>query len=150
MINVLTADGKILPGDLIYDVNEGNGDVFVHLPEENVLHCGDLFFHGRHPYVDDSAGATPMGWIRCVDAMLELCDDETVVVPGHGEITDRTALAGQRDYFLRLRQMVEEGVAAGMGREEITALAPEELATLAGAERHLPRNLGIVYDELTA
>ena len=125
-----------------------DGDNFVYLPEANVLHCGDLFFHGRHPFVDDSAGATPSGWVRCVDGMLALCDDDTVVVPGHGAITDRAGLQGQKEYFLRLQRMVQAGMRDGRSKEEIVAEAPEDLASLTGAERHLPRNLGFVYDEM--
>lgn len=125
-----------------------DGDNFLFLPRENVLHCGDLFFHGRHPYVDDTAGATPAGWIRCVEAMLRLCDEDTVVVPGHGEIADRAALVGQADYFRELQTMVAAALEEGRTREEVTALAPEHLVALAGSERHLPRNLGIVYDEM--
>ena len=38
-----------------------DGDLYVHLPDENVLHCGDLLFHGRHPYVDAAAWRTSWG-----------------------------------------------------------------------------------------
>lgn len=125
-----------------------DGDNFLYLPQANVLHCGDLFFHGRHPYVDETAGATPAGWVRCLDAMLSLCDADTVVIPGHGEITDRNGLAGQREYFQELERMVSAAMADGRTRDEVVALAPPELTALPGAERHLPRNLGFVYDEL--
>jgi glyoxylase-like metal-dependent hydrolase (beta-lactamase superfamily II) len=126
-----------------------DGDAFVFMPEENVLHCGDLLFHGRHPFVDASSGATPEGWIRCVDAMLERCDGETVVVPGHGELTDRAGLAAQKSYFERLQSMVAAAIRQGRSRDEITALAPADLVALPSAERMLPQNLGIVYDEMT-
>lgn len=144
----LSVDG--LPVEVRW-VSRGHtdGDGFVFLPRENVLHCGDLFFHGRHPYVDDTAGATPAGWIRCVDAMLRLCDDDTVVIPGHGEITNRAALVGQADYFRELQTMVAAALDEGRTRDEVTALAPEHLVAMTGSERHLPRNLGIVYDEMT-
>lgn len=126
-----------------------DGDAFVFLPQENVLHCGDLLFHGRHPFVDASSGATPAGWIRCVDAMLALCDGDTVVIPGHGELTDRTGLAAQKTYFERLQEMVGEAVRAGRSRDEVTAMAPADLVALDAAERMLPANLGIVFDEMT-
>ncbi|UCC24024.1 MAG: MBL fold metallo-hydrolase [Gemmatimonadales bacterium] len=125
-----------------------DGDNFLYLPQANVLHCGDLFFHGRHPYVDDTAGATPAGWIRCVDAMLDLCDGDTVVVPGHGEVTDRAGLVGQKAYFQALQGMVEQALAEGRSKDEVMALEAPELVALAGSDRHLPRNLGIVYDEM--
>jgi len=125
-----------------------DGDAFVYLPEENVLHCGDLLFQGRHPFVDASSGATPAGWIRCVDAMLALTDAETVVVPGHGELTDREGLGAQKTYFDRLQEMVAGAIREGRSRDEVVALAPADLVALPSAERMLPQNLGIVYDEM--
>jgi len=125
-----------------------DGDAFVYLPMENVLHCGDLLFHGRHPFVDDSSGATPSGWIRCVDAMLTLTNGETVVIPGHGDLTDRSGLAAQKTYFERLREIAERGIREGRARDDLAPLAPRDLADLAGADRMLPRNLALVYDEV--
>ncbi len=130
-------------------VSQGHtdGDAHVYLPAENVLHCGDLLFHGRHPYVDVGAGATPRGWIRCIDAMLEHCDPDTVVIPGHGGATDRAGLETQRDYFRRLEAVVDRGLAEGRTREEIQAMKPDDLVDLDGGAEPLARNLGIVYDE---
>jgi cyclase len=145
----LSIDGR--PAHL-HHVSAGHtdGDAFLLLPQENVLHCGDLFFHGRHPYVDITAKATPAGWIRCVDAMLERCDDDTVVVPGHGPLSDRVGLAAQRDYFVRLQTAVQRGLAEGRSREEIQAVEIPELRHLDGGRPYLARNLGIVHDEITA
>lgn len=127
-----------------------DGDAFLHLPEENLLHCGDLLFHDRHPYVDVSSGATPRGWLRCVDAMLALCDDETVVVPGHGPLTDRSGLQAQGDYFRQLEELVAGALTDGRSKAEVETLGTPELRGLSGAEQHLGRNLGIVYDEMAA
>jgi len=125
-----------------------DGDAFLYLPQENVLHAGDLLFHGRHPFVDVASGATPEGWKRCVDAMVALCDGETVVIPGHGELTDRNGLAAQKTYFERLEELVGEAIREGRSRDEIMRIAPADLASLAAADRMLPANLGIVYDEM--
>lgn len=144
----LTVDGR--PVELRWaSRGHTDGDAFVFLPQENVLQCGDLLFHGRHPFVDASSGATPAGWIRCVDAMLALCDGDTVVIPGHGELTDRNGLAAQKTYFERLQDMVDEAIRAGRSRDEVTAMAPADLMALDAAERMLPMNLGIVFDEIT-
>ncbi len=40
-----------------------NGDSFVHFQHANIVHCGDLVFNRRHPYVDRSAGANMKSWI---------------------------------------------------------------------------------------
>jgi len=126
-----------------------DGDAFVYVPEENVLHCGDLLFHGRHPFVDAGSGATPAGWIRCVDAMLAVCDGSTVVVPGHGVLTNRDGLAQQKTYFERLQSMVGQAIREGRTRDEVVALAPADLVALEAADRMLAQNLGIIYDEMT-
>ncbi|MDT8341134.1 MAG: MBL fold metallo-hydrolase [Longimicrobiales bacterium] len=145
----LSVDG--LPVELRW-VSPGHtdGDVFVFLPRENVLHCGDLLFHGRHPYVDDTAGATPAGWLRCLDAMLARCDADTAVVPGHGEVTDRAGLAAQGDYFRRLQGVAADAHARGLSREQVQGLVPDGLGDLPGADPHLARNLGLVFDEVAA
>ena len=52
-------------------------------------------------------------------------------------------------YFFRLLELVEGGIQQGWTRDEVTALAPPELVALPGADRHLSRNLGFVYDEMT-
>ncbi len=131
-------------------ISEGHtdGDTFLHLPEEKVIHAGDLLFHGRHPYVDVGGGATPAGWMRCLDAMLALTDGDTVVVPGHGAIGGPEVIRGQQAYFHQLMEIVEGGLRDGRSRDEIVAERPANLVELNGAERFLPTNLGIVYDEM--
>jgi cyclase len=70
------------------------GDVVVHLPDDGVLFTGDLVFHGGHPIV----WAGPVAnWIEACARMLEL--GPAVVVPGHGPLSDRSAIEAQRGYF---------------------------------------------------
>jgi cyclase len=40
-----------------------NGDSFVHFEKANIVHCGDLVFNRRHPYVDRGAGANIKNWM---------------------------------------------------------------------------------------
>lgn len=124
-----------------------DNDAFLVMPRENVLHAGDLLFNGFHPFVDVRAGATTSGWQRCVDAMLKHCNARTVVIPGHGPLTDRAGLASQRRYFDRLHEIVGAAVREGRTRDEIKALKPAEFASL-GFPDALAENLGIVYDEM--
>ena len=126
-----------------------DNDIYLFVPEENVLHTGDLLFHQRHPYIDTSAGATTVGWQKCVDAMVEVCDGDTVVIPGHGPVTDRGGLQGQGRYFDQLREVVHRAMRDGMSREEVIELEPSVLAEL-GTGSGLARNLGTVYDELAS
>jgi len=123
-----------------------DGDVFLHLPDVNVIHTGDLLFVGRHGFMDQNGGVDSEGWQRSVQAMLALCDSETVVVSGHGDVVGRAGLERQYEYFNQLRAAVEAAVAEGRSREEVEALRPESLADISGNPN---RNLGVVYDEVT-
>ncbi|MDX9910449.1 MAG: MBL fold metallo-hydrolase [Phycisphaerales bacterium] len=96
-----------------------DNDLVVHLPEENVVHTGDLVFNGLHPFFDGPGGATSEGWIRSLRKAAELCDAETVVVPGHGEITDRAGIDSMATYFEQVRDAVRGAIAAGKTEEEI-------------------------------
>ena len=125
-----------------------DNDAFVYMPDANVMHCGDLFFNGLHPYIDVGAGATTYGWQRVIDAMLEAGNADTVVIPGHGPISDPDGLRGFRGYFDTLRTVVQAGIDGGQTREQISAIEPPQFADWPDARRGA--NLGIVYDELTA
>lgn len=123
-----------------------DNDAFIHLPDANVIHMGDLFFHGRHPFMDLTAKSNSKGWIRCVQAALGLCDNETIVVPGHGDITDREGLKGQITYFEILQEVARAAHTAGRSREELASTQVESLADYSG--NRLGVNLQNVYDEM--
>jgi len=70
------------------------GDAIVHLPTEGIVFTGDILFHGGHPIV----WAGPVAnWVRACDRILAL--EPTVVVPGHGPLATRAALADLKGYF---------------------------------------------------
>jgi cyclase len=122
-----------------------DNDVFLFMPEENVLHTGDLLFNGSHGFMDQNGGVLSQGWQRSVQAMLALSNSETVVIPGHGEITNRAGLQRQYDYFEQLREAVTRGVAQGLTKEQVMELRPTTLSDITG---NPSRNLGVVYDEV--
>jgi len=124
-----------------------DNDVFLYFPAHNVMHTGDLLFHELHPFIDVGAGATTRGWQQCLEVMIKRCDSETIVVPGHGEITDVDGLKGMSKYFDQLRDVVSKAMKEGRSREEITQMRPDVFAGR-GFERMLPANLGVVHDEL--
>ncbi|MDX2114936.1 MAG: MBL fold metallo-hydrolase [Planctomycetota bacterium] len=122
-----------------------DNDLVVHLPSLNMVHTGDLLFHKRHPFIDFPAGATIEGWKRSLKEINALCDEGTVVVPGHGDLTGRGALQEQADYFDAMIEIVEAARAQGKTREEVIALKPERFAGY-GHEQLLPRVLGALFD----
>jgi glyoxylase-like metal-dependent hydrolase (beta-lactamase superfamily II) len=133
---------------LLQHVGAGHtdNDVFLHVPEANVIHTGDLLFVGRHGFMDQNGGVDSEGWQRSVRAMIDLCDSDTVVVSGHGEVVDRGGLERQYEYFNQIRAAVEVAVAEGRTKEEVQALTPTALSDISGSPS---RNLGVVFDEVT-
>jgi cyclase len=87
------------------------GDVVAIVPDRGVLFSGDLLFVGGHPIV----WAGPVArWIDALDRILEL--DVSVIVPGHGPVTDKAGAAELRAYFVELlaaaRPLWDEGLSA--------------------------------------
>jgi len=124
-----------------------DNDVFVHIPELNLIHTGDLLFHKLHPFIDKSAKASTRGWEKGCAAMIELCNNRTRVIPGHGEITDVAGIRGQIEYFQKLRDFVGAQREQGKSRDEISGMTPGFFKGM-GLEQLGPRNLGTVFDEL--
>ena len=90
-----------------------DGDTFIHFPESNVLHTGDLFFNGFYPFIDAWSGGSITGVIAAADAMLELANDETQIIPGHGPLANRDALVRYRDMLSEVLGQVRTGLAEG-------------------------------------
>lgn len=76
-------------------------DIAVWVPDGRVLFCGDLLFYRSTPLVWEGS---LHNWIATVDALLEL--GPSVVVPGHGPVTDARGLRDMQDY---LKLVVDEG-----------------------------------------
>ena len=126
-----------------------DNDLVVHLPELNMLHTGDLCFHGLHPFFDPTGGVTCRGWSRSVGRVMELCDRDTKVVPGHGAITDVGGLKAQREYLDSIWEAVSKEVAAGTPREDVLTMSWDFMDGL-GFEQVRERAIGAVYDEAKA
>lgn len=101
-----------------------DNDVAVFLPGMNVLHTGDLVFHRLFPFVDPDGGSDIDGWIAACDRMLRMVNHDTVVVPGHGEVTDRAGLTEQKKFLTDLKAFVTKQIRDGKTVEEVTEMTP--------------------------
>jgi cyclase len=101
-----------------------NGDSFVHFEHANIVHCGDLVFNRRHPYVDRIAGANLKSWMEVLDKGLNTFDANTQYVCGHsgnGYKVTGTAdeLKAFRDYIGNVLKFVEGEMKAGKTKDEL-------------------------------
>lgn len=96
-----------------------DGDSVVWFEQPNVLHTGDLFFNGLFPFIDLSSGGSVEGYIADVKSLLEKIDDNTLVIPGHGPISDKA----QYQTFLGMMEetsaYVDQQKAAGKSLEDL-------------------------------
>jgi cyclase len=74
--------------------------------------------------VDLSSGGTIDGMIRAADAVLQVADSATRIIPGHGPLADRRRLAVYRDMLAGIRDEVARRVAAGESLETVVAARP--------------------------
>lgn len=103
-----------------------NGDSIIHFENANVVHCGDLMFNRRFPYIDKSAGAMIDNWISILNRMQLYFDNETIFIFGHAaegyNVTGGKAdLAAFADYLAALMEFVSNGFKSGKRKEHILA-----------------------------
>lgn len=109
-----------------------DGDSIVIFEEANVIHMGDNLFLNMFPFVDVDSGGSMQGMIRAHDTALELSDESTVIIPGHGPITDKAGLQDARDQLQTIYDRVRVRKEAGGSLQDIIDARPlEDMAELA-------------------
>jgi len=101
-----------------------DGDALVKFEKANVLHMGDIYFNGLYPFIDAESGGSIGGFLAAIDRGLALSDADTVVVPGHGPVSNRSELAAYgamlKDYRDRIAALKREGKSL----KDVIALKP--------------------------
>ncbi len=101
-----------------------DGDAIVHFRTSNVLHMGDTYFNGFYPFIDTSTGGRLTGMIAAAERGLALADEATVILPGHGPISNRSELKAYRDMLATMKGRLEALLGQGKSVEEIVAAKP--------------------------
>lgn len=115
-----------LNGEDIEVFHSGNahtdGDIIVHFKQSNVIHAGDVFVRYGYPYIDVSRGGGIEGFILFVEKLLHRMDDQTVVIPGHGELATKADVQLFYNRLTDLRDHVVKALKQGVAVEEVTSL----------------------------
>lgn len=120
------------------------GDLIVYVEAEKVLFSGDLVWNRCHPNIGE--GST-FKWISALAYLDRLAIDR--LVPGHGEVAAKEAVAEQRQYLMNLRRLVKHLAKNDVKAETIVSQlgVPEAWADYALAV-YWPANVRFVYEEL--
>jgi len=115
-----------------------NGDVVVLFPAQRTLAAGDMFTYGDDvpELIDYSGGGSAKEWTSTLDSALQL--DFTNVVPGHGNVTNKTEMRKFRDSTLRLKNRVHELIVQKKTRADIEKVMRAEFHW---ADLHVARGL---------
>ncbi len=96
-----------------------DGDCALFFEKAHVVHCGDIFFNHRFPFIDSSSGGTPRGYLAAMDGILERIDDTWRVIPGHGSLATRKEMVLAREMLATSIERVQAALDAGQSAEEM-------------------------------
>ncbi len=97
-----------------------SGDAAVFFRGRNAVHLGDVLI-GSYPIIDAANGGSLEGMIVFCDATLAEIDDDTVVIPGHGNLMRRTDLEAYVGMLKTVRDRMKALIAGGATLEQVLA-----------------------------
>jgi len=101
-----------------------DGDTYIHFPKIDVIHVGDVFRTVGYPGVDGANGGTVKGTIQALDMIVKMAGPNTKILPGHGVVVNRDAVASFRDATIEAQKRVSALIKQGMTLEQVTAADP--------------------------
>ncbi len=140
--------------DTVHVFHVGNahtdGDAAVHFRRANVIHTGDVFFNEMYPFIDTGTGGSISGMIAAVAKILELVDDNTRIIPGHGPLADKRALVQYHAMLQAVQRSVAQLIVSGASAEQVVQAHPTASfdATWGGGFLDPDRFVRIVYDNI--
>ncbi|MEK9892318.1 MAG: MBL fold metallo-hydrolase [Pseudomonadales bacterium] len=89
------------------------GDTAAIFRGSNAVHLGDVFNNSGYPFIDAGNGGTLDGVIHFCEQTLAQINQETVVIPGHGPLSDYQGLSDYIDMLKDIRgqmmALIEDG-----------------------------------------
>lgn len=107
-----------------------DGDSLVFFRRSDVIATGDLFTTVMYPFIDVANGGTIDGYIDALNAIIDLTvpsnvnEGGTMVVPGHGRLSDEQDVIEYRNMATIVRDRIREYVRRGMTLEQVKARKP--------------------------
>ena len=109
---------------------ETNGDLIVFFRRSDVIATGDFYTPTRYPVIDVAAGGTVNGVIAALNHIIELStpsfgqEGGTLIVPGHGHLSNYGDVVNYRDAVTIIRDRVLEMIKQGKSLAQVKAARP--------------------------
>jgi glyoxylase-like metal-dependent hydrolase (beta-lactamase superfamily II) len=71
-----------------------------------VIHAGDVLFQGKYPFIDTDNGGTIQGYIEALGKIAMIADNDTKIIPGHGDIAKKSDLRFTANMLTKLYKQV--------------------------------------------
>jgi glyoxylase-like metal-dependent hydrolase (beta-lactamase superfamily II) len=107
-----------------------DGDILVHFRHADVLSTGDLFTTVMYPFIDEANGGTIDGYIKALNNIIAITvpsnvnEGGTMVIPGHGRLSDEQDVVEYRDMVTIVRDRIREYAMRGMTLDQVKAKKP--------------------------
>ncbi|MEL0652747.1 MBL fold metallo-hydrolase [Algibacter sp. TI.3.09] len=98
-----------------------DGDAMLYFTESNVLHTGDTFFNARYPYIDINSGGSINGYINAVKSGLMVVDNDTKIIPGHGNLSNKAEYLTFLNMLETVKAAVLKEIENGKTEDEVSA-----------------------------
>lgn len=100
------------------------GDTAIIFRELNVVHLGDVFNNAGYPFIDADNGGSLAGIVDFCRGVLDEIDENAVVIPGHGPVSDYGGLADYVAMLSTIRDRIAALVESGATLEQVVAARP--------------------------
>jgi len=130
-----------------------DGDTMVYFVHDDILMTGDFYRSLGYPNMDVANGGSMNGMIDGLARIIALAGPKTKIVPGHGDIVDRSAVQFHRDMMMAVRDKVSALVDQGKSQQEVVAAkltAEYDAKVPGGAGMTADRFVGQLYAQLKA
>jgi glyoxylase-like metal-dependent hydrolase (beta-lactamase superfamily II) len=103
------------------------GDSMVYFRRSDVVAAGDIFQTTTYPLIDVKDGGTIHGLIAGLNQLLDITipkekqEGGTLVIPGHGRISDEADVVEYRDMVTIIRDRVQNAIRQGKTLEQVQA-----------------------------
>jgi glyoxylase-like metal-dependent hydrolase (beta-lactamase superfamily II) len=107
-----------------------DGDSLVFFRRSDVIATGDLYSTVSYPIIDAQRGGSITGVLDGLNQLLDLViagektEGGTMIVPGHGRISDEADLVEYRDMVTIIRDRMQDMVNRGMTLAQVQAARP--------------------------
>jgi len=107
-----------------------DGDSIVFFRRSDVISAGDVFVTNGYPFIDLSNGGNVQGIVSALNRIIDLCipvygqEGGTLVIPGHGRLSDVGDVINYREMVTIVRDRVQDMIKKNMTLDQVKAAKP--------------------------